>query len=907
MADEQKFILDNRDIEWQLDNFLRYCEKIPFQKNGISDNWKNIFLTKAKGKSRDELITLYNDLALAKGDTLAHQAMLLAFFRLLELPQRLMNDFPAMHRSFYYRDLLGLKEREAKPDTAIIHFTLDDETEELFIPAGTELLGGQSENGDPLLYKTTEGLLANQARVAWCGDYWLDENSIPLLRTLFDEDTESAAWSSQGEKLFTRGEGETTAVYGGCAVVSPALLGESGQRTIAVTFESPPDASEEETLFADISAEGQWLSLKTVYSNNTWRFELGADQPAITAAQHLDNFNEACPVLRIRRQGGKALKVTAVSMQFTGATHIAMSTDETLCSPQEEVYPFGAEPTVGRSLHIMAPEWGGANTTVNITLTPRWLDLPDKSFSTWYAGYSGYPDSGKNDNVFTVQALWCSSSGTPTAIGSKSSLFKSNTSSDTAPSGEALKITLPARADNILPPEESVDNPQAWPQWVQIRLEPQDFLHRQYLAQLPTATTQLNPPYTPVFGELLIETQVIDKAPAQYALLPKGYTADVDFNGALEKPQILIGLRGIKPAQMLNLYWRLWGNLSLDMAWDYLSHTGKWLSMATSLDDQTDSFFNSGAWRATLPDDASDSQPEMPPGYVWLRGIPGAAETGLTQAVNHEFYPRLIKVITQAVPAVLANPQTAGEAHFNAPLPANSINDVADIFYGIERIEQPWPSEGGVAAENEDRFFARVAKRLRHRQRVVTRRDAEDLLLDEFPELYQVRWVKYDVNNHQTDFIVIPKNGREDNGDALRPLFSSARLTKMTEFVKRYASPWADIVISNPEYVDIHLELIIKFVPGIARAYGYEQVWQALCERYMPWVKNKDVALSVGEHLAFFDLFSAIQQHTLVENLEALTLRRDGSDASGDIRLLANEVPILHRYTVPIAARGVKP
>ncbi|WP_340621949.1 hypothetical protein [Xenorhabdus siamensis] len=64
-----------------------------------------------------QLADIYQQALISNGTLPAHQAFILAFLKLLETTKVLFNTFPARHRDLYYRELLGLKPRNAQADS----------------------------------------------------------------------------------------------------------------------------------------------------------------------------------------------------------------------------------------------------------------------------------------------------------------------------------------------------------------------------------------------------------------------------------------------------------------------------------------------------------------------------------------------------------------------------------------------------------------------------------------------------------------------------------------------------------------------------------------------------------------------------------------------------------------------
>ena len=115
---------------------------------------------------------------------------------------------------------------------------------------------------------------------------------------------------------------------------------------------------------------------------------------------------------------------------------------------------------------------------------------------------------------------------------------------------------------------------------------------------------------------------------------------------------------------------------------------------------------------------------------------------------------------TQAVTATFVDNNNAPE-HYGQPLPPPSIEGLVEPMPEIASIEQPYPSFGGRAAEEDRAFYTRVSERLRHKQRASAQWDYERLVLERFPQIYKAKCLAADVTKNPDDpgrveVIVIP-------------------------------------------------------------------------------------------------------------------------------------------------------
>lgn len=193
----------------------------------------------------------------------------------------------------------------------------------------------------------------------------------------------------------------------------------------------------------------------------------------------------------------------------------------------------------------------------------------------------------------------------------------------------------------------------------------------------------------------------------------------------------------------------------------------------------------------------------------------------------------------------------------------------------------------------------RVARRLAHRGRIVTRADISELLLERFKELHEVRiadTVQQVPARHEEQarlqLVVIPALGEQDNSDPLQPKLSSARLSKMEDYVRSLASPWLLFSLDNPTYIFVKVYYELSFIDGMSEDYGYQQVVDTMAKRFMPWgTTGGEGAVAVGVNLDYYEVLTALLQMPWVKSVERLEL--DGAEAS--IIAQPSQVLILER------------
>ncbi|WPO98634.1 hypothetical protein SFA35_18620 [Pseudomonas sp. HR96] len=642
-------------------------------------------------------------------DLLPHQALMLAYWRMMETPRWLLNRLPRNHRQLYYRKQLGLKEKPAQPDQVIVSFIPQADVQQVLIPAGTLLDGGRNETGSVREYRLQEAVLANHAQ--WTDLRWVRFNpDAENVRALVAYDLmANVPWPPEGMRLFANDQPQyqrTSSI-----LVSSALTSATGIGLITVGFGQDVEPAE---IAAAVSSNGQWVDVSVTSTQSSRTLNLAPDAPLhASPPAGLDGFNDAHPLLRLSNLAGKNLQLVD-SIAVTG--------------PE----PDSAAPP---------------STSGEINAAPEKVYYPT-------------PFSG-----------WAS----------------------------------PAAAAAL-----------HWPQ----------------------------------------------PAEGKNAYLYLG------FNNAAAR-------------QTLSLCWRLQSPQSYLIEWSYLATGDVWKGLAGAVNDRTQGLFLSGLWTAQLPADATLDSRVMPTGRIWLR----AAISGLQPAEpdsDINLYPLICGLTANAGLAIrnFDNPQAASD--FAGSTPANSVRDTLEPIEGLASVTQPWPSQGGRAAETTDAFIERCAARLANRGRGLTAQEIVGLLLAQFTDVAQIIAAKapliVDDGVRELTMVVIPAHGAQDNQDPLRPVFSPSHLAQMTEWLVGRTSPWLQVRLINPVYVDTRVTMDIVFATDINHDYALQQVQTALARHYMPWAFDDTSTVRNGGPLDYYALLALILRQPDVVRVTRLVIPAVGED-----------------------------
>ncbi len=208
-----------------------------------------------------------------------------------------------------------------------------------------------------------------------------------------------------------------------------------------------------------------------------------------------------------------------------------------------------------------------------------------------------------------------------------------------------------------------------------------------------------------------------------------------------EEGQLFIGIKDVAALETVSLLFQFAEGSAVDedddpppINWSYLNYN-EWKPLPGTdlVRDSTFGFQATGIVAISLPEDANDHHSIMTDGLFWLC----ASVSG-----NANRIPQLIAVMTQATEVAFQD-NGNDRSHFDKALPAGSIGKLATPVQEISKVQQPFASFDGKAAEIGRQYYTRVSERLRHKHRAITAWDYEHLILDRFPGIYKVKCIPH--------------------------------------------------------------------------------------------------------------------------------------------------------------------
>lgn len=598
----------------------------------------------------------------------------------------------------------------------------------------------------------------------------------------------------------------------------------------------------------------------------------------------LENFQTSLPIIRFIIDGKNDydvyqalvendIKNIAISVNVKGIKSVQIENDNGELNAEKPYYPFTAQPIKGSNFYIKYPEmfskkWKKADITIN------WKNTPD-SIKDLYNGY--IIERNQNISLKSFEGLEKSSIVTSDAY------FKANTAllEEGIWYPKAQDINLFSKGKDGYKTLFSISsNESGTSEAIRLTLNQsslQDVYPKLYTLALSSGSEKKklipNEPYIPFAEDIELNYSAEETA---YSYLRKDTDGTVSKNdgvqiyhedvfGQYEKEvdvrsivpvhkdggELYIGL-DVMPQMTVSLLVQMLEGSENPLAktfsekeyieWSILSGN-TWIDLSDYiLQNDTKKFLESGIVKFKIPKDINTNHTNFTKGLVWVR----ARSTKSYDAVC-----KIQGIYTQAVLATFQN-QDNDLSHLNNGLEANTIAKLMTRVPQVKSVSQPYNSFDGKYKETDAEFYRRVSERLRHKNRAITQWDYENLVLQEFPEIFKVKCL-----NHTSEksymapgyvtLMVVPNIKNKNAFDIYQPRVSRATLNKIQNYVNELNTMHIKAQVINPNYKEAKVETKVKFFEQYDETFYTKQLDEDIKKYISPWAftDSKDIDFNI--------------------------------------------------------------
>lgn len=716
----------------------------------------------------------------------------------------------------------------------------------------------------------------------------------------------------------------------GFSVASSLFDLKEGERTVTVKIDFVKNSTQKlQNLSAEeiennikvlCSGEKDWLSgivLKCVRNTEDQlelSFTLTKDFPAVVPYKKevlLQTFQTGFPVVRFMIEGEKyyalyealsekLVKNIEIAVDVKGVKSLQIENDSSTLSAEKPYYPFTAQPVKGSNFYIKCPEmfskkWENADITIN------WKNAPD-SITDLYSGYVIQPNQNisvkdfealegpsvvRSDAYFTADTalldkeVW-RERGNDIQLFKKvesgyQTQFSIHNTSDDSGTGESIRLTLNQSALQDVYPK----------------------LYTLALSSNPDKKKLVpNEPYIPFAEDIELNYSARENA---YSYLSKDSSGEAskskgvlvyheDVFGQYEKEvetksivpvhenggELYIGLEAMPQTTVSLLIQMLEGseNPLVDtfdekefIEWHILSNN-TWIDLSENiLKNETRKFLESGIVKFKIPKNINTNHTRLTDGLVWIR------------AKSKRSYDAVCKIqgiYTQAVVATFQN-QDNDLAHLNNGLQANTISKLITRVPQVKSVNQPYNSFDGKYKEADTEFYRRVSERLRHKHRVITQWDYENLVLQEFPEVFKVKCLNhtseksYMAPGHVT-LMVVPNIKNKNAFDVYQPRVSRASLNKIQNYVNDLNTMHVKAQVINPNYKEAKVQATVKIFEKYDEVFYMKQLDEDIKKYISPWAFTDSKDIDFNVQLNINHLINYLEQLYYVDYIDEIKI-----------------------------------
>lgn len=668
------------------------------------------------------------------------------------------------------------------------------------------------------------------------------------------------------------------------------------------------------------SGEKEWLSgivlecTDNLQDELVLSFPLPKDFPAVVPYNKdvlSGTFQTNLPVVRLMIEGEKyydiyealsekVLKNIEVSVDVKGIKSVQIENDNGALNSEKPYYPFTAQPVTGSNFYIKYPEmfsktWKKADIKIN------WKNAPN-SIKELYNGYVISPNQNISLSEFEAAEK--------PSIVDGDHYFKADTAllEKEVWNTKAQGLELFKKSDGTYKTQFSLENLHDEPGTSgAIRLTLNQSSLQDVYPKLYTLALSSNPikkklipnePYIPFAEDIELNYSAVESV---YSYLSKDaageasknegiqlyhedafgqYEKEVDTNSIVpvheNGGELYIGLDATPKTTVSLLIQMLEGseNPIVDtfkekefIEWHILSNN-KWVDLSDDmLQNETRRFLESGIVKFKIPRDIDTSHTRFTDGLIWIR------------AKSKRSYDAVCKIqgiYTQAVLATFQN-QDNDLSHLNNGLEAKTIAKLITRVPQVKSVSQPYNSFDGKYKEADLEFYRRVSERLRHKHRAITQWDYEQLVLQEFPEVFKVKCLNHTSENsymapgHVT-LMVVPNIKNKNAFDVYQPRVSRASLNKIQNYVNELNTMHVKAQVVNPNYKEATVETKVKFFEQYDETFYTQQLDEDIKKYISPWAFTDSKDIDFNVELNINHLINYLEQLYYIDYIDEIKI-----------------------------------
>ncbi len=847
-----------------------------------------------------------------------HIALLLAFVKLQLLFDERFNQLAYQQSTFIFQDILQLKKQSILPDKALINIELAKNINQYFVPKNTLFKAGKNAENKQIYYQSNADLVLNAAKIEQIASQVRIYKNNKLFTVSATTDAPNPEWQVNNAWLPFN---DLSEAYTGLSFESKLLQLVSKKGT-PITFEVnfnadlpglpanlaeklqitviEQDGTEKILLIDSVAFSGnRQLTIITKIEEDlkTLKQDINARLKLISPAKTEQNndYVELYQYLLSETIGN--LKVKLNQSSFVPSN---VKTTSGLIDGSTSFAAFGTTSQTGSSFSIAHPFLPFAKT-VNIKL--NWaealktqVDITAKGLpKTLTTGDNSPLNDFENDNGSEI-AIRLTKDLTYKITSTVKSTGADRTIETNLPKILIIKdIALLADLEELVYQQET-----PLPKFIEyyrnyygiirsLRLGYADKTRqKERVIERIKQIRQRNsrPRHHNSLAHLYPLGELVVYKNNNLKLIPDDSLLDYNTYQA----ELCIGLSNIVPGQSLSLLFEIADETAEQterealITWHFVENNLFKAIEANKIIDSTANFLQSGLVQLSLPENANNQNTILfGQNLYWLVA---RCNTNYDVVANI----KNIKINGLEICRVLdENNQEA-----KVSVAAGTIENIYPKTANIKTVSQNIASQLGREPETDAHYWWRSSQRLRHKKRAINQWDIEQMVLEQFSNIYKVKCFNhayYDAASQQivakpahTIVSLLPYYAGAGLGDNLQPALQLSKLLAIKNFILSKTSAFTQFQVLNTQWDEVRIEAEIVLANGLFDLLFYkEQLNTDLKHFLVPWAFESNVQITDIQPIYLATLVDFIDELSYVHHIRSLKIFKNDLEIQNEI------------------------
>ena len=858
-----------------------------------------------------------------------HISLLIVFHNIYNEARKNLNGITFRHYNHYLKNILQIPLQTKTPDKIHVNFTTSSK-KQIEIKKGKNLLAGTNEDGKNIIYKVDKTILINRAKLSEIigFEFVNDKNTEQYFLNLFDSEKKLVDFTDEDQTL-------------GFSFGSEFLLLDEGVRKIIFEFSCTKtsifnfikstnfEKEIDENTFLDLfklsySSDKDWYNLstekvETIFNLNKEKLEKSTFKiialidnidPPISPLEE-DNFafkgHNSFPMFKFilnnkHLNDYHALKFLEINninieVEILEVVNLTLSNDFGKIDSSAPFEPFGSQPIIGSSFIIGHPTFF-LYPINDLKINLEWYGLPlfEGGFSTYYDQYPGeinneafqakvsylrnkrwYPQENKQViNLFQ---------DVPDDTGAVSNVRRINEINI-----RDLDLHLPALSNK----NETFYSNKSKDGFLKFELcyPMEGFGHKQYPEILRESTMMSikkkadssppNEPYTPMLKTISADIKMHMTYSLKnsndfdfYHIHPNGNQRINELNFIFPKykdgSSLIIGISDIDSNKQISILFQInegFANKSsndLMLCWSFYNGS-RWVIMNDNqiIKDNTNGLKSSGIIEFNLESANHDISGLFSNDSILIK---------LESLNKSSFLNYLQDILLHVTSATCNNPSDVSYAN----LEANTITSFVKDIKGVDVINQKYCGYGGLIKEASKGYFLRTAERLRHKNRAISGKDYEKILLENFPHINRAKCLsnidsEFNLSPGNVLIVVVPKIMDDTNFIGIPRFFSIIELSRMENFLNSIIPIGVKFKVTNPVYENVQVKFSLKLNECFDKNFYVKKLNDGIKSFISPWMFNLNSQVELGQSISSALILNFIEKQEYVDHVVNFSL-----------------------------------